>query len=150
MLRIRKKRWKAAYFAAFFVAANLVISLVWPVVSPTVARLVLVALTVLVYAGAVRTFRGRGESIAPPRAWWRMTARPTAGFLLGAFYILSVVWGVVSTIVEYPGEFPVSFWTVIPLTIGALFLNSSIRLVRFPPVPVPDPVRLAKRKPIKP
>lgn len=150
MLRIRKKRWKAVYFAVFLVVANLVNSLVLPVVPPTVGRLVGVALMVLLFAGAVRTFRGRGEPVAPPRPWWRMTARPTAGFLLGSFFALNVVWGLVSTIVGLPGVERLSFWDVIPLAGGALFLNSSIRLLRFPPATVPDPVQPVKWKPIKP
>lgn len=36
-----------------------------------------------------RSFRGAGEAVQPPRAWWRLTARPLAGFLLGAMYALS-------------------------------------------------------------
>ncbi|TAJ48066.1 MAG: hypothetical protein EPO52_07765 [Herbiconiux sp.] len=63
---------------------------------------------------------------------------------------MSLVWGVVSTIIGFPGVTPLSFWDVIPLAIGALFLNSSIRLVRFPPPAVPEPASLPKWKPIKP
>ena len=39
---------------------------------------------------AVRVFRGADENIAAPRPWWKMTARPTAGFVLGALSAASV------------------------------------------------------------
>ena len=35
----------------------------------------------------VRVFRGPDEPVEPPRAWWRMTARPFAGFLLAAYFV---------------------------------------------------------------
>lgn len=35
----------------------------------------------------VRTFRGPGEPVEPPRAWWRMTAGPVVGFLLAASFV---------------------------------------------------------------
>jgi len=150
VLRIRKTRWKVAYFAVFLVIANVVTNVLWPRVPLWVASLTGSLLMILVIGVAVRSFRGRGEAIAPPRPWWRMTARPTAGFVLGSFYIVSVVWSVASAIIEPPDMAPLWVGSVIPLAVGALFFNSSIRLVRDPPPTVPEPAQVPKWKPIKP
>jgi hypothetical protein len=45
---------------------------------------------------AARSFRGSGEPVSPQRLWWRMTARPTSGFLLSVLFAGQVAAGVSS------------------------------------------------------
>ena len=85
-----------------------------------------------VYVGT-RTFRGRGEPIEPSRPWWRMSALPTASFVLSVvFAIRSIfsVWAVVSDLAY--GSFDANFvlsCAVDPLLFAG-YLNSGIRLAR--------------------
>jgi len=74
----------------------------------------------------VRTFRGEGEPIDPPRAWWRMTARPPAGFALGALFLVQAA---VSTITAEPSALrsaAVAVWAVL----GLAYLGASVALAR--------------------
>lgn len=85
-----------------------------------------------VYVGT-RTFRGRGEQVAPSRPWWRMSALPTASFVLSIlFAIRSVfsVWAVASDLAY--GYFDVNFALscVTDPLLFAGYLNSGIRLAR--------------------
>ncbi|WP_349897636.1 hypothetical protein [Parafrigoribacterium soli] len=82
------------------------------------------AILLLVCVGlAVRSFRGENESKDPPRAWWRMTARPASGFV---FALLFLVQGLsLAMFTARPSEFLVA---ILNLIVAALFLHSSIRL----------------------
>jgi hypothetical protein len=69
----------------------------------------------------VRVFRGRGEQVEAPRAWWRMTARPLAGFVLAAVLGLGVV---------VPAGTPSSGVQIVAqLVVAVAYLASSIVLV---------------------
>ena len=83
----------------------------------------------------VRVFRGYLEPISPPRAWWRWTGRPKAGFWLGAFQII----GGLGAIQEFwphgqlSSEAPVAVLNILSSAVtGFGYLNSSFRLSRHP------------------
>ncbi|WP_020075938.1 hypothetical protein [Cryocola sp. 340MFSha3.1] len=87
-----------------------------------VAGSVIVLLLVLVLS---RLFRGENESDAP-RSWWRMTARPPAGYALGCWFGAQAIASITTALLDdgWIG------WTggVVSLSIAALYLNSAIRL----------------------
>ncbi|MDO9398121.1 MAG: hypothetical protein Q7T71_16370, partial [Herbiconiux sp.] len=43
-----------------------------------------------------RLFRGDGEPVEPPRAWWRLTAAPKAGFVIAGVLLLQLLVGAVT------------------------------------------------------
>jgi len=47
--------------------------------------------TLAQYLLGARLFRGRGEPIDPPRAWWRMTARAPLSWVIGIVAILGTI-----------------------------------------------------------
>ena len=53
-------------------------------VNPTIDVLIVAILNIAYVVVGVRTFRGATENREDPRAWWRATARPAAGFWIGA------------------------------------------------------------------
>ncbi|MCS5715458.1 hypothetical protein NVV95_12985 [Herbiconiux sp. CPCC 205716] len=60
---------------------NLVVAaLVGPVVGPLLFVVLFFAWIVI----GARLFRVPEEPVAPPRPWWKLTARPTAGFVIAA------------------------------------------------------------------
>lgn len=116
--------WQKAGLLVGLLAVNAVVfrslGLVLPdwVVSIVTEPLWLVSLVSL-----ARSFRGAGEAVQPPRAWWRLTARPPAGFVLGAMYALSVSVFLLDdhTSMNWVNAVEGPF-------LGLAFLNSSIRL----------------------
>jgi hypothetical protein len=134
MLRIRKKRWKIAYIV---IGVGLLAVLNGAVVprlfSETVSAVMANVFFALFVFGGVRSFRGSDEPMAP-RAWWRMTSRPRAGFVLGALLVLNTansVFGVVSGTTNPPLAGVLS--TVVDALLAFLYISSSIRLLRNPP-----------------
>jgi hypothetical protein len=88
-------------------------------------------LTIVVAVTLVRSFRGADEPVAPPRAWWRLTARPLAGWWLAAYFLLPVsAWLVLLAGHRFPMTASGLVETVLSCLLAAAFLNSSIRLVR--------------------
>ncbi|MGO4784988.1 hypothetical protein [Cryobacterium sp. W22_MBD10_FK3] len=136
MLRIRKKRWKIAYIVIIGVGllAFLNGAVVPRLFSDPLSSVMANVFVVLVVFGGVRSFRGSDEPIEPPRAWWRMTSRPRAGFVLGALLILNLansVFGVVSGSTDPQLTGVLS--AVVDALLAFLYISSSIRLVRDPP-----------------
>jgi hypothetical protein len=91
-------------------------------------------------AFGARVFRGAGESVEPPRAWWRMTARPRAGFVIAAAHFLLLGVAAMQASGKNGGgvlalEAIVNF--VGFSVLGAAYLHSSIRLLREPIPPRP-------------
>ena len=88
----------------------------------TASAILVLGLVVLL----TRWFRGENES-DQPRAWWRMTAYPPAGFVLSAWFFLTGI----STLVFF--EFwimPVVWLSWAASTAIAIgYLNSSMRLI---------------------
>jgi hypothetical protein len=96
-----------------------------------------------------RTFRGRGEPIEPPRAPWRMTARPRLSQVLGILFAVLFVGGALGMLFDALGVASGPAGTagtiagnVIALVelalIAALYLRSAVRLRRLG-VPPKDP-----------
>lgn len=81
---------------------------------------------VVVLVGS-RAFRIAGEPFAPPRAWWRATGRPAAGFWLAAVFLLGLV---TFFLPSQLGALEAWLYAGSSLMIGAFYLQSSIRLVR--------------------
>ncbi|WP_368497241.1 hypothetical protein [Herbiconiux sp. A18JL235] len=91
-------------------------------------RTVLLAMVVAawVVVGA-RVFRDGHEPVAPPRAWWRFTGKPTAGFVIGG--MLVVAGGVAATSASLTGGSQAAlFASGVAAAIGAAYLHSSLRL----------------------
>jgi hypothetical protein len=79
----------------------------------------------------VRIFRGYHEPVAEPRAWWRWTGRPKAGFWLGALHLFALLaaiqdfWPRDGLATSLPGGILNSALFVI---VAFGYLNSSLRL----------------------
>jgi hypothetical protein len=83
----------------------------------------------------VRTFRGYREPTSAPRAWWRWTGRPKAGFWLGALHLVALTGGIQDF---WPRsgltlQLPAAVLNIALLaSIAFGYLNSSFRLRRHP------------------
>lgn len=88
-----------------------------------------VSLSIVIVTGS-RLFRGEAEDRVAPRPVWRMTSKPTAGFVLTTAFVLQAVSTGVSAAVA-PDNAPVYvFGVLFSLAIAAAYLNSSLRLLR--------------------
>jgi hypothetical protein len=128
-VRILRKRYKALYIFggyAVIVAINLTVGRQFPVLVGAVLSQVL---SIAHYAVGIRTFRGPEERIEPPRAWWRATARPTAGYWIG---IASIIVWPLNFGTSHPAPFTPEHLVTgfVNLVVGVYYLNSSIRLSR--------------------
>lgn len=72
-------------------------------------------------------FRGHGEPIDAPRAWWRMTARPLAGFIGAGVFLAQAI--ATSTATTESASVTV-FVVLCDLVVMSSYLNSSLRLIR--------------------
>jgi hypothetical protein len=83
----------------------------------------------------VRVFRGYLEPVAPPRAWWRWTGRPRAGFWLCALHVVALL-GVVQDFRALDGFADNLLLTVVNTAtftiLAAGYLFSSFRLQLHP------------------
>ena len=76
---------------------------------------------------AARMFRGDNESLAAPRALWRMTGGPASGFVLAVVFLCQAVsLGITSTQRPEPDVFLAL--AALQVLIAAAYLHSSIRL----------------------
>jgi hypothetical protein len=100
-------------------------------------RLVNAALDVLIVAVlnvayvilGTRTFRGEGENREDPRPWWRATARPAAGFWLGAALAVLAFISCVGALASKPeNSFVPAVACISYALLAAFYLNSSYRL----------------------
>jgi hypothetical protein len=131
-MRIRNPGVKFLYFLGYVVlqivvtSAYGIVTIVPPAIGQTVGPLLLLAAVAL----GVRSFRGAGEDIAAPRPWWRMSARPAAGFILGgAFTVACAVDGFGAGHSTEPAlSASLQIFSVVLL--ATLYLHSSIQLVR--------------------
>ena len=140
MFRIRKTRWKIAYIAVGVVVIFVLEAAIRPYIFPNpIYPLIANLLDVLLYVGGVRSFRGAGEPIGPPRFWWRMTSRPRAGFVIGSLLILGTATGVYGAVSE-PRDliFTYVLGAVLDASLAFFYFRSSIRLRRVPPKTVQE------------
>jgi hypothetical protein len=95
---------------------------------------------------ATRVFRGRGEQVAPARAWWRMTARPV---LSGVWSVLYAI-GLIASLIALPFV-EVTVADVVSLLVQAvlayLFGLSFVRLRKLQAEQVPQAARVADAEP---
>jgi hypothetical protein len=79
----------------------------------------------------VRIFRGYHEPVVEPRAWWRWTGRPRAGFWLGALHVFAL-FGAAQELLPRGGLAPNLAVGVVNCSLFAVvafgYLNSSFRL----------------------
>ena len=96
---------------------------------PVVDLVAVFVLNFLYVFVGVRTFRGPGEDVAAPRAWWRATARPLAGFIIGGIASVLALISLLGAL----GSSPEQSGTAAVVCVGwallaAYYLNSSFRL----------------------
>jgi drug/metabolite transporter (DMT)-like permease len=128
-LRIRSGRAKVGYIVASIVLILLVGTALFFAVSREAAQVAALVVGAALLIVGVRAFRGPSEQVAAPRAWWRMTERPVAGFLLAIFFALAGIGYLVA-------PFNVPAMEVLYLGVYALvvvaYVHSSIRLTLWP------------------
>ena len=116
--------------AATIVAMLLAISLLGLTMALAVDESVGVAATAVLMVAAValcgRTFRGPSEEPAPPRSWWRLTERPTAGFILGALFAARAISYL--TVENRDSSVLLSSACAVTALLAAAFVHSSVRL----------------------
>ncbi|WP_267419485.1 MULTISPECIES: hypothetical protein [unclassified Curtobacterium] len=123
--RITTAQAKVGYVVAATVIGILLTLLLFAFGLPDVVVPLLAAIGFVLMVGiGVRVFRGDDEPVAPPRAWWRMTARPFAGFLLAAYFVAD---GVLARPTVSSGFDVVG--TVVMLLVAAAYVGSSVTLL---------------------
>ncbi len=123
-LRVMNPWHKFGILVGYWLAGALIMRLLLLAMPLAVAEIVLEPIEVVALVALIRSFRGVGEPVAPRRAWWRLTARPRAGWWLAALYLLGVaafVRGAKLTVTDWMFAIENMLW-------AAAFLNSSIRL----------------------
>lgn len=131
-MRIVRLRWKLAYFvggwfASAAIVRPLIIGLPIAIEAPIDA-----VFTAAIYCGAARAFRGAGEPIYPPRAWWRMTARPRASLVLAIILLAGASSTAVVLLLGGP-QVILGANAAMNALFAALFFNSYARLKRDKP-----------------
>lgn len=92
---------------------------------PGIGLVVLVTVLFGGIYGLTRIFRGPEERVGGRRAWWRLTSRPTAGYVWAAvFGVRAVTAGLAFDFAEPAGAITIALYVVA----AAAFLGSSIRL----------------------
>ena len=123
--RITTAQAKVGYVVAASVIGILLTLLLFAFGLPDVVVPVVAAIGFVLMVGiGVRVFRGDDEPVAPPRVWWRMTARPFAGFLLAAYFVADGLLArpSVSSGFDVAG-------TVVMLLVAAAYAGSSVTLL---------------------
>jgi hypothetical protein len=110
-------------------------------------------LTLGIYLYGGRVFRGPGEPIAPPRAWWRMTAARRVSAFFGVVFLLSSTIELRQLLVAVPqvatgAQFGPAYlgaaqgqevysatYLALMLFLSAWYFNSAVRIT--PPVELP-------------
>ncbi|MBF4571557.1 hypothetical protein ITJ64_03420 [Herbiconiux sp. VKM Ac-1786] len=138
-LRILNPYGKFLYVLVGWIAVLLinllVVALVGPVVGPV---LYVVVLFGWILVGA-RIFRVPEEPIEPPRPWWRLTGRPTAGFVLAALFALQAITNQLTLVLSDRGRAgagagddggvaSITVVTVACAIAAVAYLSSSLRL----------------------
>jgi len=129
-VRVTSVTGKITYIVGVF-ALILVLNvfLIARVVNPTFDVLIVALLNVAYVIVGVRIFRGEGENRTDPRAWWRATARPAAGFWIGALLaVLAFISGVGAFASDPEDAIIPAIACLSYALLAAFYLNSSIRL----------------------
>lgn len=127
-LRIVTPSGKFVYFFLAMIAQAALVVLAWLVLGERAALVIAGPLTLVWVAVAVRVFRDPDvEPYRAPRAWWRLTARPTSGFVVGGLFLARSAQIGVTELWRPDG------WLLLPGIVltalaGIAFLLSSLRL----------------------
>ena len=122
-LRVMNPWQKFAVLVAYVLGARIlgwILTLVLPVPAQVIVFEILWDAALIAMA---RSFRGYGEPMVPKRAWWRLTARPRAGWWLALLWFVAFASQFTS-----PFSVTMTVHNVSSLILGLAFLNSSIRL----------------------
>jgi hypothetical protein len=119
---------KVAYFFIATLFAVFVVGVTLATLGSLAGLLIVVPLQLLLAGFAVRNFRDEQiEAVDEPRPRWRMTARPTSGFVFGALFIGQGLW-VALTGFQRPDGWALVLGARTEAFIGAMFLRSSFKL----------------------
>jgi hypothetical protein len=98
-------------------------------VTPALDVVIVAILNVAYVFIGVRIFRGIEENREDPRAWWRATARPTAGWWLGAGLAVLAGISLLGALASKPGDaFVPAMACLVYAALAAFYLHSSYRL----------------------
>lgn len=112
--------WIFSIFLGVSVSVTLIAGSAAGIVTALILTLGMVALF-------VRIFRGEGEPL-PPRPLWKLTAKPTAGFVVAAIFAVQAV-SLLTTNWAVQTEQALSMTAaILYLLIAVAFVNSSLRL----------------------
>jgi hypothetical protein len=132
-LRIRSTWLKVVCVAVYVLAATTTGRLLAEGnVTGVPATLILNAVWIAALVTGARTFRVHEEDPIPPRPWWQLTGRPTAGFVIAGLLVGSelFLWASAAlglTPVDVASSILNSAFT---LTVAALYVRSSLLLKR--------------------
>jgi hypothetical protein len=125
-LRVTTVGGKIAFVSGAVAAGTLLAILVTFGIDENAGNLVAAVFSVCAVVAGCRVFRGESEDAGQPRSWWRMTSKPSAGWILCALFALSAASSVLTI-----GQSPVvgvSVATDAAIALG--YANSSVRLRR--------------------
>ncbi|WP_290473658.1 hypothetical protein [Leifsonia sp. 71-9] len=126
--RITSPQGKVTYVVVGYAIALTVAIVAALSATPTVGVLLYSATVVLLVVFGARTFRGEGEDPNGTRPSWRMTAKPTAGFVLAALLVLQAVSTATTAATAHELAPLYVFSVVFSLGLAGAYLNSSLRL----------------------
>jgi hypothetical protein len=126
-LRITSAGGKVGFFVAGYVGLFCAALFSALLVNFTAGAAIYVVLFLVWATLGTRFFRGDGEPVEPSRPWWKLTARPTAGWILAALLFLQSVWVLTSSLAG-PGAAGSVLVAAVYFIVAALFVHSSIRL----------------------
>lgn len=113
----------------FGIVLALNVFLIQQLVNPTIDVVVVALLNFAYVVLGVRTFRGADENRADPRAWWRATARPAAGFWIGGGLAAAAFVSGVGALSSRPeSSFIPTVACLSYAVLAAYYLHSSYRL----------------------
>lgn len=124
-MRIRNGSAKAAFVIGGYLVSVVSGTIVELAFGPGRGVIVSGMIALVVVLWLTRCFRGENESDAP-RSWWRMSAHPTAGFVLAGWFLVQGVVTGLSVAFDAPPGAGVS--AVVSSVIAVGYLNSSVRL----------------------
>ncbi|HEY2556149.1 MAG TPA: hypothetical protein VGI08_03505 [Diaminobutyricibacter sp.] len=102
---------------------------IYNVVPPVVDLIAVFVLNFVYVFIGVRTFRGPGEDVAAPRSWWRATARPFAGFIIGGIASVLALISLLGALAAPPEQSGTAAVVCVGWALlAAYYLNSSFRL----------------------
>lgn len=123
-LRVPTPTAKAGIVIGGYILLVLVGLLVALSLGGVAGSVVAAAIDLAIVAFCSRVFRGGDEAVVPPRAWWRMTAGPVAGWVLAGLFTASAVSAWVAQATAGSGAVAATAQTVV----AAALVHSAVRL----------------------